>query len=191
MRLPELLRRRGCRAGGWRPGAHRRHPSYLSLRGLPHLIDTVAQAQRFNPALRVLGIVPSIVGRHTLHQDEVLAELEKRWPGWSLPLLPSPGGHRGRHGRRPAHYLLRPGQQLSYRHASTGPRGLGSCLGLSQPPEAGTSFTAGPPSTAPSSWWRHWTGPGRRRAARSPRSLSMPYEHTWTPGIFRRNNRVR
>lgn len=63
-------------------------PSYLSLRGLPHLIDTVAQAQRFNPALRVLGIVPSIVGRHTLHQDEVLAELEKRWPGWSLPLLP-------------------------------------------------------------------------------------------------------
>jgi len=63
-------------------------PSYLSLRGLPHLIETVAQAKQFNPALQILGIVPSMVGRRTLHQDEVLAELEKRWPGWSLPHLP-------------------------------------------------------------------------------------------------------
>lgn len=62
-------------------------PAYLTLRALAHVVDTVAQAQAFNAGLRVVGIVPSIVGSRTLHRDEVLVELEKRWPGWTLPAL--------------------------------------------------------------------------------------------------------
>lgn len=63
-------------------------PSFLTVRALGHAVDTVAQAREFSPALAVLGIVPSIVGRRTLHRDEALAELEKHWPGWTLPVLP-------------------------------------------------------------------------------------------------------
>jgi chromosome partitioning protein len=63
-------------------------PAYLTLRALGHVIDTTAQAKEFNAALQIAGIVPSIVGRRTLHQDEALAELEKRWPGWVLPSIP-------------------------------------------------------------------------------------------------------
>jgi len=63
-------------------------PAYLSLRALAHVVHTAAQAEAFNPALQVLGIVPSIVGSRTLHRDEVLAEMDKRWPGWALPALP-------------------------------------------------------------------------------------------------------
>jgi chromosome partitioning protein len=62
-------------------------PAYLTLRALAHVVDTTTQAQGFNPALRIVGIVPSIVGGKTLHRDEALAELEKRWPGWTLPAL--------------------------------------------------------------------------------------------------------
>jgi chromosome partitioning protein len=63
-------------------------PAYLTLRAVPHVVDTVDQAQAFQPQLKVLGIVPSIVGSRTLHRDEVLAEFEKRWPGWVLPPVP-------------------------------------------------------------------------------------------------------
>jgi chromosome partitioning protein len=63
-------------------------PAYLSLRGLRHVVDTIAQAEQFNPALQVVGIVPSIVGPRTLQRDEALAQIEKRWPGWTLPALP-------------------------------------------------------------------------------------------------------
>jgi chromosome partitioning protein len=62
-------------------------PAYLTLRALGSVIDTTAQAQAFAPALRVLGIIPSIVGTRTLHRDEALAELERRWPDWTLPVL--------------------------------------------------------------------------------------------------------
>lgn len=62
-------------------------PAYLTLRALAHVVDTIAQAKAFNPTLRVLGIVPSIVGSRTLHRDEALAELAKRWPGWTLTSL--------------------------------------------------------------------------------------------------------
>lgn len=63
-------------------------PSFLTLRAMSQVMDTVAQAEAFNQGLRVLGIVPSIVGSRTLHRDEVLEELEKRWPGLILPSLP-------------------------------------------------------------------------------------------------------
>jgi cellulose biosynthesis protein BcsQ len=59
-----------------------------TLRALDHVLDTVTQAQAFTPGLRTLGIVPSIVGTCTLHRDEALAELDKRWPGLRLPPLP-------------------------------------------------------------------------------------------------------
>lgn len=63
-------------------------PTFLTLRVLGVVIDMARQAKEFNPSLRVLGIVPSIVGPRTLHRDEALAELDKRWPGWTLPALP-------------------------------------------------------------------------------------------------------
>jgi chromosome partitioning protein len=63
-------------------------PAYLTLRALGHVVDTTAQAKEFSPDLQIAGIVPSIVGRRTLHQDEAFAELEKRWPGWVLPSIP-------------------------------------------------------------------------------------------------------
>ena len=62
-------------------------PAFLTLRALGHVVETTAQAQEFHPGVRVLGIVPSIVGGRTLHRDEALAEIDKRWPGWTLPAL--------------------------------------------------------------------------------------------------------
>ena len=63
-------------------------PAFLTLRALHHVMDTVTQAQAFTPALRAVGIVPSIVGTRTLHRDEALVELDKRWPGLRLSALP-------------------------------------------------------------------------------------------------------
>lgn len=63
-------------------------PAFLTLRALGHVVDTVTQAQAFTPGLRAVGIIPSIVGTRTLHRDEALAELDKRWPGLRLPPLP-------------------------------------------------------------------------------------------------------
>ena len=40
------------------------------------------------PRVAVAGIVPSKVGRRTLHRDDVLDELAKRWPGLLLTGLP-------------------------------------------------------------------------------------------------------
>lgn len=64
-------------------------PAFLSLRALGHVVEMAKQARAFNAAVRVIGIVPSIVdGRRTLHKTEVLAEIEERWPGWTLSMLP-------------------------------------------------------------------------------------------------------
>ncbi|MGH9300925.1 MAG: ParA family protein [Acidimicrobiales bacterium] len=63
-------------------------PAYYSLRSIAHVLDTVTQAQTFNPALQVLGIVPSIVGTRTLVRDEVLEIIDQRWAQWALPGLP-------------------------------------------------------------------------------------------------------
>ncbi len=62
-------------------------PSYYTLRALGNVVDSTTQAQEFTPGLRIVGIVPSIVGPRTLHRDEALAEIERRWPGWTLPGL--------------------------------------------------------------------------------------------------------
>lgn len=63
-------------------------PSFLTLRALGQVVATVTEAQGITPGLRVVGIVPSIVGPRTLHRDEALTEMDKRWPGWTLPALP-------------------------------------------------------------------------------------------------------
>ena len=55
---------------------------------MAHVMVTFGQAQAFRPGLRVVGVVPSIVGGRTHHRDEVLEDLEKRWPGLVLPVLP-------------------------------------------------------------------------------------------------------
>ena len=43
-------------------------PTFLSVRAMRHLLATVEQAAGFAPGLEVLGIVPSIVGRRSLHR---------------------------------------------------------------------------------------------------------------------------
>jgi chromosome partitioning protein len=62
-------------------------PSYLSVRSIAHVLESIAQARAFNARLRCLGIVPSAVPPRTCHRDEVLAELDRRWPGQILPGL--------------------------------------------------------------------------------------------------------
>jgi chromosome partitioning protein len=63
-------------------------PTFLSVRAMRHLLATVEQAAGFAPGLEVLGIVPSIVGRRSLHRDEAMAEMANRWPKLMLPELP-------------------------------------------------------------------------------------------------------
>lgn len=56
--------------------------NYLALRGLDHLLDTVRLVQRrTNPRLRLLGVLPTLYDARTVHHNEVLAELQKRFPG--------------------------------------------------------------------------------------------------------------
>jgi chromosome partitioning protein len=55
-------------------------PAFASIRLVDKLLATVERARTFAPDLAVLGLVPWAVGRPTLHRDEALAELVKRWP---------------------------------------------------------------------------------------------------------------
>jgi len=63
-------------------------PTFLSIRAMRHLLATVDQAAGFAPGLEVIGVVPSIVGRRSLHRDEAMAEMTKRWPKLILPEMP-------------------------------------------------------------------------------------------------------
>lgn len=56
--------------------------NYLALRGLDHLLDTVRLVQRrTNPRLRLLGVLPTLYDARTVHHNEVLDELQRRFPG--------------------------------------------------------------------------------------------------------------
>jgi chromosome partitioning protein len=55
-------------------------PAFAAVRLVDKLLATVERARTFTPDLAVLGIVPWAVGRPTLHRDEALAEMVKRWP---------------------------------------------------------------------------------------------------------------
>jgi chromosome partitioning protein len=63
-------------------------PEYLGYRALKAVLSTIEQARQATPALRVLGIVPTLVTARTRHEAEVLAELESTYPGLLLPPIP-------------------------------------------------------------------------------------------------------
>lgn len=55
--------------------------SYLALRGVDQLTDTIAKIRRrSNPQLRLLGVLPTMYEGRTLHEREVLADLRGRFP---------------------------------------------------------------------------------------------------------------
>lgn len=68
-------------------------PAFGSLRLMDRTLATVERARTFSPQLVVVGLVPWMVGRRTLHRDEALAEMQKRWP--DLVLTRRKGGPAG------------------------------------------------------------------------------------------------
>jgi chromosome partitioning protein len=55
---------------------------YLAMRGLQLLLDTIEKVRtRLNDKLGVLGILPTMFDKRTLHAKEVLAELSDRFGG--------------------------------------------------------------------------------------------------------------
>ena len=63
--------------------------SYLALRGLDQLMSTIAKIQRrSNPQLRLLGVLPTMYEGRTLHEREVLANLQQRFPNQVFTPIP-------------------------------------------------------------------------------------------------------
>jgi len=58
---------------------------YLALQGLALLADTVKRARALNPKLQILGILPTMMDRRTLHAKEVLHALHRQFPGQVFP----------------------------------------------------------------------------------------------------------
>jgi chromosome partitioning protein len=56
-------------------------PAFGSLRLMDRTLATVERARTFSPQLVVVGLVPWMVGRRTLHRDEALAEMHTRRKG--------------------------------------------------------------------------------------------------------------
>lgn len=58
---------------------------FFALRGLELLFDTILKMQeRINPELKVAGILPTLYDSRTTHSKEVLATLQKKYPGQIL-----------------------------------------------------------------------------------------------------------
>jgi chromosome partitioning protein len=58
----------------------------LSHRGVGQLLETIEEVRRFaNPALRILGILPTLFDGRTMHARSILADLPDRY---GLPVLP-------------------------------------------------------------------------------------------------------
>lgn len=58
---------------------------FFALRGLELLFDTISKMQeRINPELKVAGILPTLYDSRTTHSKEVLATLQKKYPGQIL-----------------------------------------------------------------------------------------------------------
>jgi chromosome partitioning protein len=63
--------------------------SYLALRGLDQLIDTIAKIRRrSNPQLRFLGVLPTMYEGRTIHEREVLDNLRQRFPNQVFAPIP-------------------------------------------------------------------------------------------------------
>jgi chromosome partitioning protein len=63
-------------------------PDFMAVRSLPMLLETVAQARRLRPGLRLLGLVPTFVGTRTLHERETAAHLAEHYDKLLLPGIP-------------------------------------------------------------------------------------------------------
>ena len=63
--------------------------SYLALRGLEQLTDTIAKIRRrSNPQLHFLGVLPTLYEGRTIHEREVLNELRRRFPDHVFAPIP-------------------------------------------------------------------------------------------------------
>lgn len=63
--------------------------SYLALRGLDQLMDTIAKIRRrSNLHLRLMGVLPTMYEGRTLHEREVLAALRERFPDQVFAPIP-------------------------------------------------------------------------------------------------------
>ena len=63
--------------------------SYLALRGIEQLTDTITKIRRrSNPQLHLLGVLPTMYEGRTLHEREVLAELQRRFPDQVFAPIP-------------------------------------------------------------------------------------------------------
>ena len=59
---------------------------YMALRGLTQLVQSIEKIQRrANPRLTILGVLPTMYDPRTLHEQEVLGELQKLFPGKVFP----------------------------------------------------------------------------------------------------------
>ncbi|MEI7646644.1 MAG: ParA family protein [Chloroflexales bacterium] len=55
---------------------------YMALRGLTQLVQSIEKIQRrANARLQLLGVLPTMYDPRTLHEHEVLAELQRLFPG--------------------------------------------------------------------------------------------------------------
>ncbi len=56
-------------------------PEGMALRALPVLFETIELAQRANPKLFILGILPTFIDSRTAHHREIIATMKARdWP---------------------------------------------------------------------------------------------------------------
>lgn len=54
-------------------------PTYLAMRGLEILNETINEVKKFNKELKLLGVVVTMFDGRTSHHNEVLKELKKRY----------------------------------------------------------------------------------------------------------------
>jgi chromosome partitioning protein len=58
----------------------------MALRGLTQLVRSIEKIQkRANARLRILGVLPTMYDPRTVHEQEVLEELTKFFPGQVFP----------------------------------------------------------------------------------------------------------
>lgn len=63
-------------------------PEYLAQRALPTVLATLERARRIVPTIALAGIVPTLVGGRSRHQQTALAELAAEYEARLLPPVP-------------------------------------------------------------------------------------------------------
>ena len=63
-------------------------PEFLAYRALPTVLATLERARQITPDLALAGILPTLVGGRSRHQQTVLAELEAAYGALLLPPVP-------------------------------------------------------------------------------------------------------